>query len=144
MSSSYYLRFWDPTSGEEAGREAGGVGDVAVAADLAGEAYRRAGVCFLPGLALWRGVDEPGDSLGLGIAPDGWAVVHTDHQFFQVVTRGSRALDGVRRAVQFDDFLEIPSACFIGRGLALEAVAYWMATGGLLPRAGFSDDLFTS
>lgn len=143
VSYSYYLRYWDPTTGEEVGREVGRIGDVAKAAEAAGEAYRQADVPYLPGLALWRGAEEPENSLSLGIAPDRWAIVHTDAEFFQVVTRSSRALDGVRRSVQLDDSLELPSACFIEKELALETVAHWMDTGGLLASAGFSGDLFT-
>lgn len=143
VNGTYYLRSWDPTSREETGHQVSSVEEVAKAADLIGEAYRRAEVSYLPGLALWRGIEEPENSLSVGIAPDGWAIVHTNDEFFQVVTHGSHERDGVRRSVQLDDFLEIPTVCFIDKDLALETVAHWMATGELLPSAGFSDDLFS-
>lgn len=143
VTEGYYLRYWEPTTRKETGQHVRSVGEVAKVADLIGEAYRQAEVAYLPGLALWRGVEEPENSLSLGIAPDGWAIVHTSEEFLQTVTRGSREPDGVRRPVQFDDFLEIPTVCFIERELALETVARWMATGELLSEAGFSEDLFS-
>lgn len=143
VRGSHYLRYWHPTTNEETGYEVAGVSDVVAAAELVAGAYREAHVDYLPGIALWRGADVPQNALGIGIAADGWAIVHTDEEFFQQVTRSSRKPDGIRRNVQFDEFLEIPSVCFIAEESAVETVAHWMATGELLDSAGFSDDLFS-
>lgn len=70
------------------------------------------------------------------------AVVHTDDDFFQTVTRGPRTSDRTRRTVRFDDLLEIPSDCFVDRTLAIDTVSLWMTEDALPPAAGFSDDLF--
>ncbi|MFD7729411.1 hypothetical protein ACFV6F_03350 [Kitasatospora phosalacinea] len=109
------------------------VAEVVAEADQAAYAYRAEGADCLPGVSLWRGVDLPENSLSLAIGPSGWAVIHTDGEFFQTVTRGPRSQQQTRHKVRFDDLLEIPSDCFIGRGLAIDTVSLWMT---------FSDDLF--
>ncbi|MBR7838842.1 hypothetical protein KDL01_36585 [Actinospica durhamensis] len=78
----------------------------------------------------------------MGIAPDGWAVIHTDEGFGQQVTRGSCEPDGTLRGACFDDMLEVPGVCFIAEDLAVAAVAHWIESGEALPRAGFSYDLY--
>ncbi|GAA4259055.1 hypothetical protein [Dactylosporangium darangshiense] len=66
--------------------------------------------------------------------------MHTDDEFWQTVTRVDRA--GGNLKVCFDDFLEIPAACFVVEEIALSVVAHWMAAGTLPPDAPFSDELF--
>lgn len=125
MSSSIYLQYWHPATREMLSRELDTVDEVMTVARLVEDEYRRATVDFLPGLALWRDAETPQNSLSLGIAQDGWAVIHTDEDFFQKVTRGPRPPDGIRRRVLFEDFLEVSSSCFIAGATAIEAVSHW-------------------
>ncbi|MBA9007272.1 hypothetical protein [Thermomonospora cellulosilytica] len=143
VGGSHYLRYWHPTSREENGCEVCSVADVAEKVRQAEEAYRQAWVDYLPGVSIWREADVPEDSLSLGAAPDGWAIVHTDSEFLQMATRSGSEPDGVLRRVQFDDFLEIPNVCFIDKNLAVEVIALWMTSGELMDEVGFSDDLFS-
>jgi hypothetical protein len=143
ITESIYVRCWHPVTREESGREATSAEDVAEMAKQAANEYRDAKVDFLPGLALWRGVDVPENSLTLGVALDGWAIIYTDEEFLQKITRGPGELDGVCRKIQLDDFLDIPSVCFIPQDLAMNTISFWIATGQLLEAAGFSNDLFT-
>ncbi|MFK0158760.1 hypothetical protein ACIQVL_39590 [Streptomyces sp. NPDC090499] len=119
------------------------VAEVVARADEAAQAYRAEGADCLPGVSLWRGADLPENALNLAIGPTGWALIHTDGEFFQTVTRGPRSQPGTRHRVLFDDLLEIPSDCFIGRELAIDTVSLWMTQDALLEAAGFSDDLFS-
>jgi hypothetical protein len=138
-----YLRYWHPVTCQEVGCEIATAGEVAALARRVAGEYLAAGAGYLPGLALWRDAETPQNSLCLGIAPDGWAVIHTDEGFGQQVTRGSREPDGTLRHVGFDEPLEIPSVCFIAEDLALAAVGHWIESGAALDRAGFSYDLFS-
>lgn len=135
-----FLRLWHPVTRAETGVAVWHVDEVARWAERATELHREA-AAPLPGIALWRGSEQPGDSLGVAVARDGWAIVHTDEEFRQRVTRRRDGRRGPARSVRFDDVLEIPPACFIDRELAMRAVAQWMATRALLDEAGFSDDL---
>jgi hypothetical protein len=127
----------------EIGCHVASVAEVVAQADQAAQAYRAEGADCLPGVSLWRGADLPENSLGLAIGPTGWAVVHTDGELFQTVTRGPRSQQRTRHRVRFDDLLEIPSDCFIDRALAIDTVSLWMTEDALLKAAGFSDDLFS-
>jgi hypothetical protein len=142
-SGLFYLRHWHPMTREEIGCEVDSVADVVGTAEHAMEAYRRAGVGWLAGVSIWRGIDTPEDSLSICLALEGWALIHTNSELWQTITRSHGAPPGIRRKVRFDDFLEIPSACFIDKALAIEAVTTWMERGELLEAAGFSDDLFS-
>lgn len=137
-----YLRYWRPVTCEEVGRKIASAGEAAAVARLVADEYLKAGVEYVPGLALWRDSETPQNSLCVGIAPDGWAVIHTDEGFGQQVTRGSCEPDGTLRRVCFDEMLEVPSVCFIAEDLAVTAVAYWFESGKALPSAGFSYDLY--
>lgn len=143
VSAGHFLRYWHPTSGQEIARTISDVAEVVHAADVATDTYRQAKVSYLPGISIWRGVDVPENALGLGIASDGWAIIHTDEEYWQTITRSSRELDGVLRMVRFDDSVEVPGVSFIDRDLAVEVVAYWLATGDILESVRFSDDLIS-
>lgn len=136
-----YSRYWRPTTGEEVGREIATADEVAAIAHAAASEFLTAGIGCLPGLALWRDAETPENSLCLGIAPDGWAVIHTDEGFGQQITRGPHKPDGTLRCVCFDDLLEIPGVCFIAEDLAVAAVAHWIESGQVPACAGFSYDL---
>jgi hypothetical protein len=127
----------------EIGRQVASVAEVVAQADQAAQAYRAQGADCLPSVSLWRGADLPENSLSLAIGPTGWAVIHTDGEFFQTVTRGPRSQQRTRHRVRFGDLLEIPSDCFIGRMLAIDTVSLWMTEDVLLEAADFSDDLFS-
>lgn len=142
VSNTVYLRYWLPGN-KETGFEVSSVDEVVATAALVVNRYREAGVDYLPGIALWRTADTPENSLTFGIHPDGWAVIYTNEEYFQVVTRGSSGPRGVIYRVLLDDFLEIPAACFISRELAIQAISYWFSTGRALEAAGFSNDLFS-
>ncbi|MEU1202584.1 hypothetical protein ABZ446_41085 [Streptomyces sp. NPDC005813] len=142
-TGSFYLRYWQPTAQVETGCHVAGVAEVVAHADQAAQIYLAAGVDCLAGVSLWRGADIPENSLSLAIGPTRWAVIHTDDEFWQTVTRGPRSPERTLRRVRFDDQLEIPSDCFIDRTLAIDTVSLWMTKDALLQAAGFSDDLFS-
>ncbi|MQY14458.1 hypothetical protein SRB5_46250 [Streptomyces sp. RB5] len=139
---AFPLSYWQPRSLSEIGCRVTCVEEVVVQADLAARLYQVEGAGCLAGVSLWRGVDIPGKSLGIGIGPTRWAIIHTDDEFFQTVTRGPRSGERTLRKVQFDEYLEIPGDCFIDRELAINTVSSWMNEEVLLPAAGFSNDLF--
>lgn len=144
---TYQLWSWPSGSWEETVSQVTGVAEVVAAADRIADTYRASGINYLPGLALWRGVDLPENSLCICVAADGWAIVHTDDDLWQTVTHGpyssehseySERFGRTLRKVCFGEFLEIPGRCFLDKDLAVETVSYWMESGELLERAGFS------
>ncbi|MGX1548348.1 hypothetical protein [Streptomyces adustus] len=139
---AFYLRYWQPADQVEIGYQVTGVAEVVAHAGRAAQIYRAAGADCLAGVSVWRGADIPENSLNLAIGPTRWAIVHTDADFFQTVTRGPRSPERTRQKVRFDDLLEIPSDCFIDRALAIDTVSLWMSEDALLQTAGFSSDLF--
>ncbi|WP_327249938.1 hypothetical protein [Streptomyces sp. NBC_01320] len=141
-TGAFCLRYWQPTDQVEIGCQVTGVPEVVAHADRAARVYRAQGADCLAGVSLWRGADSPENSLSLAIGPPCWAIVHTDAEFFQTVTRGPRSPERTPQKVRFDDLLEIPSDCFIDRALAIDTVSLWMTEDALLQAAGFSDDLF--
>lgn len=149
VSNTAYLRYWLPNTNPdteeelEAGFEVGSVDEVVATAELVAKKYREAWVDYMPGISLWRTADTPANSLTLGIAPEGWAIIHTNEEFSQVVTRGPGGTGRVLHRVRLGEFLEIPAACFIPRELAIQAISCWFSTGRVLEAAGFSDDLLS-
>jgi hypothetical protein len=119
------------------------VAEVLIVVDQACQLYDAQGVNLLPGVSLWRTAEDPANSLGLVVAPDGWAIIHTDNDYFQTVTRSQPNSNGQCRRAHFDEILDVPTACFIDTALAINTVANWMETDDLLPAAGFSNDLFS-
>ncbi|MEY9855433.1 hypothetical protein ABH935_001037 [Catenulispora sp. GAS73] len=142
--SPHYLRYWDLTEKEETGGDAISAAEVVATADAVAASYREQDFGSYPGLTLQRAAGTPADSLGICVAPFGWALIHTDEGFAQMITHSDRPLDGTDQQVWFEDILEIGTVCFIDRGLAVEAIGTWMACGGLLAAAGFTDDLFAA
>jgi hypothetical protein len=141
-TTAFYLRYWQPTAHVEIGCHVADVTEVVEHADRAAQLYRSNGSDCLPGVSLWRSADIPENSFNIAIGPARWAIVHTNVEFFQTVTRGPRSQERTRQTVRFDDLLEIPSDCFIDRTLAIDTVSLWMTKDALLPAAGFSNDLF--
>jgi hypothetical protein len=144
VENAHYLRYWDLDEDAETGGDVTSAARVATKADAVAASYRRAGFDSYPGLTLQRGVDVPQDSLGICVAPFGWAIIHTNDEYFQTITHSDRKLDGVEHRVWFGDILEIGTVCFIDRDLAIEVIGTWMSGGGLLEAAGFTDDLFAA
>ncbi|MFJ4851699.1 MULTISPECIES: hypothetical protein [unclassified Streptomyces] len=140
-AGAFYLRYWQPTDRVEIGCHGANVAEVIAHAARAAQVYSTESD-YLAGVSLWRGADIPENSFNIAIGPTRRAIVHTDSEFFQTVTRGPRSPERTRLGVLFDDLLEIPSDCFIDRALAIDAVSLWMTTDTLLLAAGFSDDLF--
>ncbi|MFB7336020.1 hypothetical protein ACFC00_30995 [Streptomyces adustus] len=139
---AFYLRYWQPADQVEIGYRVTSVAEVVAHADRAAQIYRAARADCLVGVSVWRGADIPENALNLAIGPTRWAIVHTDAEFFQTVTRDPRSPERTRQEVRFDDLLEIPSDCFIDRALAIDTVSLWMSEDALLQAAGFSNDLF--
>ncbi|GAA1640614.1 hypothetical protein ACFQY4_22920 [Catellatospora bangladeshensis] len=139
-----YLRYYRPHTHAEVGGEITEPAEVERLGDLALAEHAAAGVGYLPGLTLWRDADTPEDSLGICVAADGWALIHTDDDLFQQVTRGGRAPDGTRRRVAWDDFLTVPTACFLDRGQAVAAIRLWWRGGDVRGSGLFSNDLDTA
>lgn len=139
-----HARYWNPVNHLDV-RSAvvSTVAEVLTVVDRACLVYDAQDVSLLPGVSLWRTAEDPGNSLGLVVAPDSWAIIHTDNDYFQTVTRSRPSSNGQWRRAQFDDTLDVPTACFIRTALAIETVANWMETNELLPAAGFSNDLFS-
>jgi hypothetical protein len=140
----HYLCHWGIAENGMTGGDVASVAEVAAQADVVAAAYQEDGFSSYPGLTLMRGVDVPEDSLGICVAPFGWAIIHTNDEYFQEVTHSDRAPDGVKHKVWFEDILEVGTVCFLDRELAIEVIDTWMAGGGLLAAAGFSDDLFVA
>ncbi|WP_194913699.1 hypothetical protein [Catenulispora rubra] len=140
----HHLRYWDPTEKEETGTNVTSAAEVAATADAVAATYREQDFGSYPGLTLQRTPDAPADSLGICVAPFGWALIHTDEDFAQTITHSDRPLDGTDQQVWFDDILEVGTVCFIDRELAVEVIGSWMTGGGLLEAAGFTDDLFAA
>ncbi|MFF5232668.1 hypothetical protein [Dactylosporangium sp. NPDC000521] len=143
QSHSMQATFRNPVNDVDVSIAVSTAAEVLVVVDRARRLYDTQGASLLPGVSLWRTADDPEDSLCLVVAPDAWAIVHTDNDYFQTVTRRQSHLNGQCRRAYFDDVLDIPTACFIPTALAVETVANWMETGDLLPAAGFSNDLFS-
>ena len=144
VARPHYLRYWDVEEDAEFAGEVTTAADVAAKADAAAASYEQAEFGSFPGLTLQRGPDMPGDSLGIYVAPFGWAIIYTNEEFFQLITHSDREPDGVEHQVWFDDILEIGTVCFIDRELAIAVIETWMAGGGLLEAARFTDDLFVA
>lgn len=135
--------FRDPVNDVDVSIAVSTVTDVLVVVDRARQLYDTQGAGLLPGVSLWRTADDPEDSLCLVVAPDAWAIVHTDSDYFQTVTRSQPHSNGQHRRAYFGDILDIPTACFIPTAIAVETVTRWMEAGDLLSAAGFSSDLFS-
>jgi hypothetical protein len=135
--------FRHPINDVEASIAVSTVAEVLVVVDRARRLYDARSASLLPGVSLWRTADGPEDSLCLVVAPDAWAIIHTDNDYFQTVTRSQPHSNGQHRRAYFDDILDVPTACFIPTALAIETAANWIETGDLLPAAGFSNDLFS-
>jgi hypothetical protein len=133
--------FYDPINGTEMSTEVSTAVEVLTVVDRACTFYRDEASELLPGISLWRTADSPEDSLSPVVATDTWAIIHTDENYFQTVTRSRLSSDGRRRRAYFTDVLGIPAACFVPKELAVGTLATWMKTGNLLNEAGFSDDL---
>ena len=143
-ASAGYLRYWAPDSLEEVGRSVVDLQDVLIDVAAAVELYRNARVDFIPGLALWLDAETPENSLSIGVADDGWAVIHTDAEFDQRVTRGAATATAGCRLVKFDESLELPSACFITNDVAAELIGRWFEDPELQDAAVLSSDLFST
>lgn len=96
----FSLRYWEPATRVEIGCHVTSVAEVAAHADRAARIYRAEGADCLPGLSLWRGRDLAENSLSLAIGPTHWAIVHTDADFYQTVTRGPRSPRQTRQRVR--------------------------------------------
>lgn len=139
-----HARYWNPINHlDVCSAVVSTVAEVLMVVDRACQVYDTQGVSLLPGVSLWRTAEDPGNSLGLVVAPDAWAIIHTDNDYFQTVTRSQPNSNGQCRRAHFDDTLDVPAACFIPTALAIKTVANWMETNELLPAAGFSNDLFS-
>ena len=143
VGGAHYLTYWNVSLDAEVEVEVTRVNEVAAHADAALTAYRETDFGYSPGLTVMRGVRIPEDSLGVCVSSDGWAIIHTNDEYFQTVTHSDRELDGMCQRVWFGDILEVPSICFIDRESAVAVIDAWMSRGELLEAAGFSDDLFT-
>lgn len=99
---AFYLRlcYWQSAGQVEIGYQVTGVAEVVARADQAAQIYRAAGADCLAGVSAWRGADIPENSLSLAIGPTRWAIVRTDADFLQTVTRvrGARSEPGRRFA----------------------------------------------
>ncbi|MFJ2958558.1 hypothetical protein [Streptomyces sp. NPDC087270] len=142
VMQTFYLRYWNPSSGQEVALDVQQVDEVVASVERAAEIYGSEESDSLPGVALWSEVDTPENSLNIGVASDGWAVVHTDEEFFQVASHRSIGSMEELRRVRFDDFIEIPEVCFIDKTVAQEVIHHWMISGELLDAAGFSGELY--
>ena len=140
--NKHHLKFWHPVTREEIGRVVTSVTEVQQQTEVAYEMYRSEGVDYYPGIALWSDPDDPANSLTIGAAPDGYAVIYTDEEYLQTVTTSGRAPDGVFLSIQLDDFIEVPSRCFIEKQAALDIVAHWMTSGSLPESAEFTNELY--
>lgn len=139
-----HARYWNPIDHLDVrAAVVSTVAEVLMVVDRACRVYDAQGGGLLPGVSLWRTAEDPGNSLGLVVAPDAWAIIHTDNDYFQTVTRSQPHSNGQSRRAYFDDTLDVPTACFIPTALAIKTVANWMETDELLPAAGFSNDLFS-
>jgi hypothetical protein len=136
------LRFWTPVARDEVVVPVADLDDVLSGIDASVVQYRQAGAGLLPGVSLWPDLDTPADSLTIGVAPDGWAIVHTDGDLLRKVTREGGPRDREPRKVKLDDLVELPADSFIDREVAVGIVETWMRGQDAAQSALFSSELF--
>jgi hypothetical protein len=114
--------------------------DVLKATDLVEQRYQDASPNH-GGVSI-RSNNDPKNSLTIGLTRERWAVIHTDAELWQRITRDDRYPERELRTVMLDDLLEIPAQCFIGKDIAVDIVRRWMEGADVVSANIFSDDLF--
>jgi hypothetical protein len=134
------LASWDPSTGAREVEEVRRVEDIAAAAERLLKRYRGAGG-QLPGVELQPDDDDHG-RLAIAVAPEAWALVHTDENFDQHCTQAEVSVAGESLEVMWDELTPIPRSWFVPRELAMAGVQQWLEDGTLSPRLRWADHCY--